>query len=188
MFGENKKVWIYQCNKWLVFWLITALVTSQLFFKTSKFISVLWWGQFPGYWICDAVPFPYSGHFMLIRDPQRLRKMSSFDLLNKRLHLSGHVMSIIIVSSLSKCVTTCVTKIHCKSLNFRLKDKSCDLNDAGRHQKDYGPTAGFIYMDVSESPKDCPFNNYIPNAGSFYNKVRMQRALSLVERACSTRV
>ena len=98
MFGENKKVWIYQCNKWLVFWLITALVTSQLFFKTSKFISVLWWGQFPGYWICDAVPFPYSGHFMLIKDPQRLRKMSSFDLLNKRLHLSGHVMSIIISS------------------------------------------------------------------------------------------
>ena len=125
---------------------------------------------------------------MLIKDPQRLRKMSSFDLLNKRLHLSGHVMSIIIVFSLSECVTTCVTKIHCKSLNFRLKYKSCDLNDAGRHPKDYGPTAGFIYMDVSESPKVCPFNNYIPNAGLFYNKVRMQRALSLVERACSTRV
>ena len=90
-------------------------------------------------------------------------------------YLSGHVMSTMIVSSLSECVTTCVTKIRCRSLNFRLKNKSCELNDAGRHAhpKDYGPKAGCIYMDVSESPKVCPFNNYIPNAGSFYNKVRM---------------
>ena len=35
-------------------------------------------------------------------------------------------------------------------------------------------------MDVFESPKVCIFNNYIPNAGSFNNKVRIQPALSLV--------
>lgn len=72
-------------------------------------------------------------------------------------YLSGHVTSTMIVSSLSECVTTCVTKIRCRSLNFRLKNKSCELNDAGRHAhpKDYGPKAGCIYMDVSESPKSC---------------------------------
>ena len=90
-------------------------------------------------------------------------------------HLSGHVMTTTIVSSLSECVTMCVTKTRCKSLNFRLKDKSCDLNDAGRHAhpKDYGPKAGCINMDVSESPKVCPLNNYIPNADSLYNKVQI---------------
>ena len=69
----------------------------------------------------------------------------------------------------------CVTKIRCKSLNFCLKDKSCDLNDAGRHAhpENYGPKAGIIYMDVSESPKVRIFNNYIPNAGSFNNKAQM---------------
>ena len=105
-------------------------------------------------------------------------------------HLSGHEMSTMIVSNLSECVTACITKIRCKSLNFRLNDKSCHLNNAGRHAhpEDYGPKAGFIYMDVSESPKVCIFNNYIPNAGSFNNKVRIQPALSLVERACSIRV
>ena len=75
-------------------------------------------------------------------------------------NLSGHVMSTMIVSSLSECVTTCVTEIHCKSLNFRLKDKSCDLSDAGRHAypEDYRPKTGCIYMDVFESPKVRPLN------------------------------
>ena len=56
-------------------------------------------------------------------------------------HLSGHEMSTMIVSNLSECVTACVTKICCKSLNFRLNDKSCHLNNAGRHAhpEDYGP-------------------------------------------------
>ena len=66
-------------------------------------------------------------------------------------HLSGHVMSTTIVSNLSECVTTCVTMLRCKSLNFRLRNKLCELNDAGRHAhpEDYGPKAGFIYMDES---------------------------------------
>ena len=90
-------------------------------------------------------------------------------------HLSGHVMYTKTVSSFSECVTMCVTKIRCKSLNFCLKDKSCDLNDAGghAHPENYGPKAGIIYMDVSESPKVRIFNNYIPNAGSFNNKAQM---------------
>ena len=66
------------------FWLIRALVISQLFFKTSKLIWVLWCDQFPGNWLCDAAFFPSSGHFMLGKDPQLLRKMQSFSLLNKR--------------------------------------------------------------------------------------------------------
>ena len=85
-------------------------------------------------------------------------------------HLSGHVMSTMIVFSLSECLNTCVTKFRCRSLNFCSKDKSCDLNDARRHvhPEDYGPKAGCIYIDVSESPKVCPFNifpmiKHIPN-------------------------
>ena len=103
-------------------------------------------------------------------------------------HLSGHVMSTTIVSNLSKCVTTCVTMIRCKSLNFRLKNKSCELNDAGRyaHPKDYGPKAGFIYMDVSELPKVCLFYIF-PMLVRFIIKFGYS-ALSLVERGCSIRV
>ena len=84
-------------------------------------------------------------------------------------HLSG-LMSTMIVSSLSECLNTCVTKFRCRSLNFCSKDKSCDLNDARRqvYPEDYGPKAGCIYIDVSESPKVCPLNifpmvKYIPN-------------------------
>ncbi|CAH3031060.1 unnamed protein product, partial [Pocillopora meandrina] len=45
----------------------------------------------------------------------------------------------------------------CRSLNFCSKDKSCDLNDARRqvYPEDYGPKAGCIYIDVSESPESC---------------------------------
>ena len=76
--------------------------------------------------------------------------------------LSGHVMFTMIVSSLSEYVTMYVTEMHCKRLDFRLKGKSCDLNETGKHAhpKDYGPKAGFIYMDVSESSKVCPFHAF----------------------------
>ena len=75
-------------------------------------------------------------------------------------HLSG-LMSTMIVSSLSECLNTCVTKFRCRSLNFCSKDKSCDLNDARRHvhPEDYGSKAGCIYIDVSEG---LSFQ-YIPN-------------------------
>ena len=67
-------------------------------------------------------------------------------------HLSGHVISTSSVSSLSECVMMCSDEFRCKSLNFRLKGKSCDLNDADRHThpEDYGPKEGSVYMDTSK--------------------------------------
>ena len=65
--------------------------------------------------------------------------------------LSSHVNSTRISSSLSDCVLMCRNEFRCKSLNFRLKDKSCDLNDGDRytHPGDYGPQEGSVYMDTS---------------------------------------
>ena len=65
--------------------------------------------------------------------------------------LSSHVNSTRISSSLSDCVLMCRNEFRCKSLNFRLKDKSCDLNDGDRytHPEDYGPQEGSVYMDTS---------------------------------------
>jgi len=69
--------------------------------------------------------------------------------------LSSHVISTGISSSLSDCVIMCQNEFRCKSLNFRLRDKSCDLNDADRytHPEDYGPQEGSVYMDTSVKPK-----------------------------------
>ena len=66
--------------------------------------------------------------------------------------LSSHVMSTRISSSLSECVMMCRNEFRCKSLNFRLKDKSCDLNDGDRytHPENYGPQEGSVYMDTSK--------------------------------------
>ena len=66
--------------------------------------------------------------------------------------LSGHVISTRISSSLSECVMMCSGEFRCKSINFRIRDKSCDLNDADRytHPEDYGPKEGSVYMDTSE--------------------------------------
>ena len=65
--------------------------------------------------------------------------------------LSSHVNSTRLSYSLSDCVLMCRNKFRCKSLNFRLKDKSCDLNDGDRytHPEDYGPQEGSVYMDTS---------------------------------------
>ena len=65
--------------------------------------------------------------------------------------LASHVNSTTISSSLSDCVVMCQNEFRCKSLNFRLKDKSCDLNDGDRytHPEDYGPQEGSVYMDTS---------------------------------------
>lgn len=69
--------------------------------------------------------------------------------------LSSHVISTGISSSLSECVMMCGNEFRCKSLNFRLKDKSCDLNDAYRytHPGDYGQREGSVYMDTSKKHK-----------------------------------
>jgi len=65
--------------------------------------------------------------------------------------LSSHVNSTRISSSLSDCVMMCQSEFRCKSLNFRLRDKSCDLNDADRytHPGNYGSQEGSVYMDAS---------------------------------------
>ena len=65
--------------------------------------------------------------------------------------LSSHVSSTRISYSLSDCVLMCRNEFRCKSLNFRLKDKSCDLNDGDRYTypEDYGPQEGSVYMDTS---------------------------------------
>ena len=66
--------------------------------------------------------------------------------------LSSHVISTGISSSLSECVMLCRNEFRCKSLNFRQRDKSCDLNNADRYTnpEDYGPQEGSVYMDKSE--------------------------------------
>ena len=65
--------------------------------------------------------------------------------------LSSHVSSTKISSNLSDCVLICRNEFRCKSLNFRLEDKSCDLNDGDRytHPEDYGPQEGSMYIDTS---------------------------------------
>ena len=65
--------------------------------------------------------------------------------------LSSRVTSKKISSSLSECVMMCANEFRCKSLNFHLSDKSCDLNNADRytHPEDYGPQEGSLYMDTS---------------------------------------
>ena len=67
-------------------------------------------------------------------------------------YLAGHVISSTRSSSLPECVMLCSYELRCKSLNFRLSDKSCDLNDADRytHPEDYGRRDASVYMDTSE--------------------------------------
>ncbi|XP_078366384.1 uncharacterized protein LOC144650552 [Oculina patagonica] len=67
-------------------------------------------------------------------------------------YLAGHVISTRISSSLSACVIMCSYEFRCKSINFLINDKSCDLNDADRHThpKDYGPKEGSVYMDTTD--------------------------------------
>ena len=66
-------------------------------------------------------------------------------------HLANHVISTRASSGLTECVMMCSDESRCKSLNFRVNDKSCDLNDADRftHPEDYGPKHGIVYMDTS---------------------------------------
>ena len=64
-------------------------------------------------------------------------------------HLSGHVITTSKTSSITECVMFCLNESRCKSLNFRLKDKSCDLNAADKrtHPRDFGPKEGSVYMN-----------------------------------------
>ena len=46
----------------------------------------------------------------------------------------------------------CSYEFLCKSMNFRLEDKSCELNNADRftHPEDFGTKEGYVYMDTTE--------------------------------------
>ena len=67
-------------------------------------------------------------------------------------YLTGHVIYIKTCASLSECVILCSYEFRCKSFNFRLMDKLCELNDADRftHPMDYVPMEGFLYKDTTE--------------------------------------
>ena len=67
-------------------------------------------------------------------------------------YLTGHVIYTKTCASLSECVILCSYEFRCKSFNFRLMDKLCELNDADRftHRVDYVPMEGFLYKDTTE--------------------------------------
>lgn len=67
-------------------------------------------------------------------------------------YLAGHVISTVKSSSLAEWVMLCSYQLQCKSLNFQLSDKSCDLNGADRHThpEDYERREASVYMDTSE--------------------------------------
>ena len=78
-------------------------------------------------------------------------------------YLTGHVIYTKTCASLSECVILCSYEFRCKSFNFRLMDKLCELNDADRftHPVDYVPMEGFLYKDTTERHRkvSCHFAN-----------------------------
>ncbi|CAH3031051.1 unnamed protein product [Pocillopora meandrina] len=86
-------------------------------------------------------------------------------------HLSGHVITTSKTSSITECVMFCLNESRCKSLNFRLKDKSCDLNAADKrtHPRDFGPKEGSVYMNMDDEFKSCSeILKKLPGAESGY--------------------
>ena len=67
-------------------------------------------------------------------------------------YLTDHVIYTKTCASLSECVILCSYEFRCKSFNFRLMDKLCELNDADRftHPVEYVPMEGFLYKDTTE--------------------------------------
>ncbi|XP_078366376.1 uncharacterized protein LOC144650548 isoform X3 [Oculina patagonica] len=97
-------------------------------------------------------------------------------------YLAGHVISTRISPSLSSCVIMCSYEFRCKSMNFIVNDKSCDLNDADRHThpEDYGPKEGSVYMDTTDKHrkkggfKSCAeIHQELPQAESGYYWVKI---------------
>ncbi|CAH3017832.1 unnamed protein product [Porites evermanni] len=73
-------------------------------------------------------------------------------------YLTGHVIYTKTCASLSECVILCSYEFRCKSFNFRLMDKLCELNDADRftHPVEYVPMEGFLYKDTTERHRKNP--------------------------------
>ena len=67
-------------------------------------------------------------------------------------YLNGHVVSSMSASGPGECLRICAAHPKCKSWNFRLENKSCELNNADRfsHPQDYQERQASVYSDTSE--------------------------------------
>ena len=70
-------------------------------------------------------------------------------------YLNGHVISSMSAAGPGPCHRICDKDPKCKSMNFRLENKSCELNNADRfsHPQDYQERQSSVYSDTSEPLK-----------------------------------
>ena len=70
-------------------------------------------------------------------------------------YLNGHVISSMSAAGPGQCHRICDKDPKCKSMNFRLENKSCELNNADRfsHPQDYQERQASVYSDTSEPLK-----------------------------------
>ena len=83
-------------------------------------------------------------------------------------YLAGHLISSVRSSSLADCVMLCSYQLRCKSLNFQLRTKSCDLNDADRHThpEDYGRREASVYLDTSKKHRKVSYSHVLIGDGN----------------------
>ena len=104
----------------------------------------------------------FFGIFIIISFAKRLEAVEQCPASTHSAYghsLSGHGILTHMASSLTECIVMCSNEARCKSLNFRMNDKSCELNNADRHThpEDYGPKERSIYMDTSEKHKKVSY-------------------------------
>ena len=70
-------------------------------------------------------------------------------------YLKDHVMSTVGAAGPGDCTHNCDVYPKCKSWNYRLDNKACELNNADRytHPQDYQDRQSHIYCDSSEPLK-----------------------------------
>ena len=63
--------------------------------------------------------------------------------------LRKHVIRETFESEVFQCVLRCKDSLDCQSMNYRMMDQLCQLNDATKasHNEDFGPELGYIYME-----------------------------------------
>ncbi|XP_022806201.1 uncharacterized protein LOC111343319 isoform X1 [Stylophora pistillata] len=118
--------------------------------------------------LCYVFLFIVIWHVQLSQASEQCRRSTYSEYGH---HLSGHVVSTQKTSSISECGMICSSESRCRSLNFRIKDKSCDLNDANKHTHpgDFGPKEGSVYMNKVDEFKSCSeILNKWPDAESGY--------------------
>ena len=93
--------------------------------------------------------FTFSGIFFFIICHQSVAQCPASIYSVHGHYLSNHVMSTSASLDLSDCRRKCAEEFYCRSVNYCLLKKSCDLNSADRysHPQDYGPREGYVYMD-----------------------------------------